>query len=169
MKKIALLSLVGVVFAFASGDYSITHTDFIPRTINFLIFVAILWYVAGNKIVNFFKQRRENIAKRFQEIEEKLKESKARKEALKAELENAKIKAKEIIENAKKEAEIIEEKIKAQTEEEIKILQKQFEEFKMYETQKAKKEVVEEFMKDILKDIHITSEDAAKLILKKVA
>ena len=169
MRKIALLSLVGVVFAFASGDYSIAHTDFIPRTINFLIFVAILWYVAGNKIVNFFKQRRENIAKRFQEIEEKLKESKARKEALKAELENAKIKAKEIIENAKKEAEIIEEKIKAQTEEEIKILQKQFEEFKMYETQKAKKEVVEEFLKDTLKDIHITSEDAAKLILKKVA
>ena len=164
MKKTVLfLSLFGV-FAFASEAAG--HTDIIPRTINFLIFVAILWYLAGNKIVNFFKQRRENIAKKFQEIEEKLKESKARKEALKAELENAKVKAREIVENAKKEAELLESKIKAQTEEEIKILQKQFEEFKKYETQKAKKEVVEAFLNETLKDIHITSEDAAKLILK---
>ncbi len=167
MKKAVLfLSLFGV-FAFANE--AATHTDIIPRTINFLIFVAILWYLAGNKIVNFFKQRRENIAKKFQEIEEKLKESKSKKEALKAELENAKVKAKEIIENAKKEAELLETKIKAQTEEEIKILQKQFEEFKKYETQKAKKEVVETFLDETLKDIHVTSEDAAKLILKKVA
>jgi len=164
MKKTVLfLSLFGV-FAFASEAAG--HTDIIPRTINFLIFVAILWYLAGNKIVNFFKQRRENIAKKFQEIEEKLKESKARKEALKAELENAKVKAREIVENAKKEAELLESKIKAQTEEEIKILQKQFEEFKKYETQKAKKEVVEAFLNETLRDIHITSEDAAKLILK---
>jgi len=166
MKKLAILTLISAA-AFASE--AAAHTDIIPRTINFLIFVAILWYLAGNKIVNFFRQRRENIAKKFQEIEEKLKESKARKEALKAELENAKIKAKEIVENAKKEAELLEAKIKAQTEEEIKILQKQFEEFKKYETQKAKKEVVAEFLNEALKDIHITSEDAAKLILKKVA
>ena len=166
MKKLALLGLIiGVAFASEAA----AHTDIVPRTINFLIFVAILWYLAGNKIINFFKQRKENIAKRFQEIEEKLKESKARKEALKAELENAKIKAKEIVETAKKEAEILENKIKAQTEEEIKILQKQFEEFKRYETQKAKKEIVAEFLNEALKDIHITSEDAAKLILKKVS
>ncbi len=164
MKKTVLfLSLFGV-FAFASEAAG--HTDIIPRTINFLIFAAILWYLAGNKIINFFKQRRENIAKKFQEIEEKLKESKARKEALKAELENAKVKAREIVENAKKEAELLEGKIKVQTEEEIKILQKQFEEFKKYETQKAKKEVVETFLNETVKDLHITSEDAAKLILK---
>jgi len=167
MKKLALL--IGLFSTFALASEAAAHTDIVPRTINFLIFVAILWYLAGNKIVNFFKQRKERIAKQFQEIEEKLKESKARKEALKAELENAKIKAKEIIENAKKEAELIDKKIKDQVEEEIKILQKQFEEYKKYETQKAKKEVVEIFLEETLKDIHISSEDAAKLILKKVA
>jgi len=167
MKKLALF--IGILSTFAFANEAAAHTDIIPRTINFLIFVAILWYLAGNKIVNFFKQRKERIAKQFQEIEEKLKESKAKKEALKAELENAKVKAKEIIENAKVEAEVIENKIKAQVEEEINILQKQFEEFKKYETQKAKKEVVEIFLEETLKDIHITSEDAAKLILKKVA
>ena len=163
MKK--LISFLGIfaVFAFASD---ISHTDIIPRTINFIIFVAILWYLAGNKIKNFFKQRKENIAKKFTEIENKLKESKLRKEALKAELENAKVKAKEIIENAKMESEIITQKIKAQTEEEIKILQRQFEEFKKLEENKIKKEAVKEFMDKILEEVHISSEDAVKFILK---
>jgi len=167
MKKTMLL--MGILTTFLFANEAVAHTDIVPRTVNFLIFIAILWYVAGNKVINFFKNRKERIAKQFQEITEKVKESKARKEALKAELENAKIKAKEIVENAKKEAEIIESKIKAQLEEEINILQKQFEEYKEYETQKAKQEVIKEFLEDVLKDIHISSEDAAKLILKKVA
>lgn len=163
MKKLALLLTIFSVSLFAQD---MAHTDFIPRSINFIIFVAILWYLAGNKIVNFFKERRERIAKQFQEIEEKLKESKERKEALKAELENAKIKAKDIVETAKKEASLIEEKIKKSTEEEIKILERHFEEFKEAEKNKLKREVVKEFLDETLKDIHITSEDAAKIILK---
>ncbi len=163
MKKIFALFGILSVFAFA-GDFS--HTDIVPRTINFVIFVAILWYLIGNKIVGFFKQRKENIAKKFSEIEDKLKESKLRKEALKTELENAKIKAKEIIENAKLETETVNKKIKEQTEEEIKILQKQFEEFKEMEQNKIKKEVVKEFLEETLKDIHISSDEAVKLILK---
>ena len=163
MKKIIAFFGIFGVFALASD---ISHTDIIPRTINFIIFVAILWYLAGNKIIAFFKQRKENIAKKFSEIENKLKESKLRKEALKAELENAKVKAKEIIENAKNESEVISQKIKAQTEEEIKILEKQFEEFKVLEENKIKKEAVKEFMDKILDEVHISSEDAVKLILK---
>jgi len=163
MKKALLLLVILSVSVFASD---ISHTDIIPRTINFIIYVAILWYLAGNKVINFFKQRKENIAKKFSEIENKLKESKLKKEALKAELENAKVKAKEIIENAKMEAELIEKKIKAQTEEEIKLLEKQFEEFKVLEENKIKKEAVKEFLDKTLAEIHISSEDAVKLILK---
>ncbi len=163
MKKIITFFGILGVFAFAS-DFS--HTDIIPRSINFIIYVAILWYLVGNKAINFFKERREKIAKKFSEIEDKLKESKLRKEALKAELENAKLKAKEIIENAKLETEIINKKIKQQTEAEIEILQKQFEEFKEMEHNKIKKEVVKEFLDKVLDEIHISSDDAVKLILK---
>ena len=164
MKKIVALFGVLSVFAFASD--AAAHTDIIPRTINFLIFVAILWYLVGNKAINFFKERREKIASRLQEIEEKLKESKANKEALKAELEKSKAKAKEIIEDAKKEADFLANKIKTQTEEEVAILQKHFEDFKVAESKKVKKEVVKEFLEDTLKDIHISSDEAAKIILK---
>ncbi|MEO1957938.1 MAG: F0F1 ATP synthase subunit B [Nautiliaceae bacterium] len=162
MKKF-LLFLAGVV-AFASEGSG--HTDIIPRTINFIIFVAILWYLVGDKVKRFFEERREKIAKRFQEVEEKLREVKVRKEALKAELAEAKRLAEEIIENAKREAEYIKDKIHIQTEEEIEIMNKHFAEFKETTMKKARQEAVKEFMEDVLKDVHITSEDAAKLILK---
>ena len=164
MKKIVIL--FGVFSAFAFASEAAHTTDIIPRTINFLIFAAILWYLVGNKAINFFKQRKESIASRLQEIEEKLKESKARKEALKAELENSKIKAKEIIKDAHNEAKYLEERIKSQTAQEIALLQKQFEEFKEIESKRVKKEVVKVFLEEILKDVHITSDEAAKLILK---
>ena len=164
MKKI--IALVGVFSAFAFASEAAHTTDIIPRTINFIIFAAILWYLVGNKAINFFKQRKESIASRLQEIEEKLKESKARKEALKAELENSKIKAKEIVKDAHNEAKYLEEKIKSQTAEEIALLQKHFEDFKVLESKKIKKEVVKEFLEEILKDVHISSDEAAKLILK---
>jgi len=165
MKKI--IALLGIFSAFAFASEAATHsTDIIPRTINFVIFVAILWYLVGNKAINFFKERRETIASRLQEIEEKLKETKARKEALKAELENAKVKAKEMVETAKKEAELLQNRIKSQTEEEIAILQKHFEEYKVLEAKKVKKEAVKSFLEEALKDVHISSDEAAKLILK---
>ena len=166
MKKFLALSVLlfsGVVFASEAANHT---TDIVPRTINFLIFVAILWYLIGDKVKRFFQERKESIAKRFQEIEEKLKESKARKEALKAQVSEAKHMAQEIIETAKKEAELIENKIKAQLEEEIQILQKHFEEFKINEIKKTKQEAIREYLNEIFDEVHISSEDAAKIILK---
>ena len=165
MKKI--IALLGVFGVFAFASEAATHsTDIIPRTINFIIFAAILWYLVGNKAINFFRERKEGIASRLQEVEEKLKEAKAKKEALKAELENAKVTAKEMVETAKKEAELLQNRIKAQTEEEIKNLQKHFEEYKVIEARKVKREAVKSFLEETLKDVHISSDEAAKLILK---
>ncbi|GAB6045235.1 F0F1 ATP synthase subunit B [Caminibacter profundus] len=164
MKKV-LLIVVGVVSVFASEAAS-GHTDIIPRAINFVIFAALLWYLVADKIKRFFSERKEQIASRFQEIETKLKESKEKKEALKAELIQAKKLAEEIVENAKKEAELLEKKIKTQVEEEIKILQKHFEEYKENEIRKTKQVAVKVFLEEVLKDVHLSSEDAAKLVLK---
>jgi F-type H+-transporting ATPase subunit b len=164
MKKIlALISLSAALFANEAASHG---TDIVPRTINFLIFAAILWYLIGDKVKKFFQERRESIARKFQEIEEKLKESKARKEALKAQVSEAKHMAQEIIETAKKEAELIEKKIKEQLEEEIALLQKHFEEFKTNEIKKTKQEAIKEYLNEIFDEIHISSEDAAKLVLK---
>ena len=163
MKKL-LVVLIGT-FLFASEG----ETDIVARVINFLIFVAILWYLIADKVIAFFRQRKEKIAKQFQEVEEKLKETKEQKEILKAKLEEVKAKANEIVEDSKKEAEVIYNNIIKEAKEEIELYKKHFEEFKEIEIKKAKKEAIKEFLEDVLKDIHITSEDAAKIVLKKVA
>ena len=164
MKKL-LFILIGT-FLFASGA---GETDIVARTINFLIFVAILWYLVVDKIIAFFKERKEKIARNFQEVEERLKTAKEQKEMLKAKLEEAKVKANEIIDDSKKEAGLIYSNIIKETKEEIELYKKHFEEFKEIEIKKAKQEAVKEFLEDVLKDIHITSQDAAKIVLKKVA
>ena len=163
MKKL-LVVLIGT-FLFASEG----ETDIVARVINFLIFVAILWYLIADKVIAFFRQRKEKIAKQFQEVEEKLKETKEQKEILKAKLEEVKAKANEIVEDSKKEAEVIYNNIIKEAKEEIELYKKHFEEFKEIEIRKAKKEAIRELLENIIKDVHITSEDAVKIILKKVA
>ena len=59
----------------ADGGY-----DIVPRTINFIIFAAILYYLIANPVKNAYKGRIEGIAARLDNIEQKLKESKAKKD-----------------------------------------------------------------------------------------
>jgi len=164
MKKLAFFAIISS-FLYAAGDVS-HHTDIIPRTINFLIFVGILWYLVGNKAVEFFRNRKEGIATKFQEVENRLNEAKAKKEELEAKVEEAKIAAKQMIEDAKNESNVIYNHIMENTKLELEAMDKMFETFKESELRKTKKEVVKEFMNNIFKDIHLSSEDAAKLILK---
>jgi F-type H+-transporting ATPase subunit b len=165
MKKALLIALLSAV-AFASEAAATGGTDIVARTINFLIFAAILWYLVGNKAITFFNNRKEEIASKFQEIENRLKEAKNRETALKTQLEEAKIKAAEIIEDSKKEAEHIYNSILEETKAELEMLEKHFEEAKVAEIRKAKREAIRAFLEDVLKDVHLSSEDAAKLVLK---
>ena len=161
MRKLALFGLfAGFLFA---GEH---QYDIVPRVINFLIFAGILYYLIADKVKNFFESRKEEIASKFQEVESKLQESKATKRALEQKLEEAKAQAKEIVETAKVEAEHISNKIRSDVAEEIKIMEKVFEDTKEIEIKKAKKEAVAEFLKSVLKDVTISSDEAAKIILK---
>jgi F-type H+-transporting ATPase subunit b len=165
MKKIFITVLFSTLM-FANEAAAGGGTDIVARTINFLIFAAILWYLVGNKAISFFRNRKEEIASRFQEVENKLKEAKLKKEELKAKLEEAKIKAAEIVEDSKKEAEHIYNKILEDTRAELEILDRHFEETKTAEIRKAKREALKAFLEDVLNNVHLSSEDAAKLVLK---
>jgi len=166
MKKALFLVALFSGVLFANEAVAGGGTDIVARTINFLIFAAILWYLVGNKAIAFFRNRKEEIANKFQEVENRLKEAKQRKEELKAKLEEAKLKANEIIEDAKKEADHIYASIIQNTKAELEMLEKHFEEAKIAEINKAKREAVKAFLEDVLKDVHLSSEDAAKLVLK---
>jgi F-type H+-transporting ATPase subunit b len=172
MKKIIIaLGLVSVTLF--AGEHQMAHTamsdtDFIPRVINFVIFAGILWYLLADKVKTFYAERSNKIADSFAEVEAKLKDSKAQKEALQKEVEETHKKAEEIIATAKKEAEILKENILENAKNEIAMLNKQFEEQKAYEESKMKKEVVEAYLNNLAKDIHLSSEEVANIVTKKV-
>jgi len=171
MKKVIVMLGVVAVGLFASEHTAyatISDSDFIPRLVNFIIFAAILWYLLADKIKSFYANRTNSIAKQFEEVENKLKESKLQKEALKIQVEEAHKRAEEIIKTTQKEIEILKSQIVATAKNEIAILNKQFEDFKTYEESRIKKEVVESYLKDLTKDIHLSSEEVATIVTKKV-
>jgi F-type H+-transporting ATPase subunit b len=171
MKKVVLALGVLAVSLFAnehSGAVSISDTDFIPRLINFVIFAGILWYLLADKVKEFYANRRDAIATAFSQIEEQLKKSREEVEALKEEVEIAREKAEEIKADAKKEAEVIKAKIIETAKNEASFLNKQLEEYKQYEESKMKREVVENYLNNLVKDIHLSSEEVANIVTKKV-
>jgi F-type H+-transporting ATPase subunit b len=171
MKKVIVMLGLVAVGLFANehtAHATISDSDFIPRLVNFIIFAAILWYLLADKIKTFYANRSNSIASKFEEVENKLKESKLQKEVLKAKVEETHKKAEEIIKTAQKEAEILKTQTLTTAKNEIAMLNKQFEDFKAYEESRIKKEVVESYLKDLAKDIHLSSEEVATIVTKKV-
>jgi F-type H+-transporting ATPase subunit b len=164
MKKVLLLAFVAISSLMASEG----ETDFLPRLINFIIFAAILYYLLADKAKAFFTSRKEAIANEAQAIQDKLRESKQKKDNLKAEVENAHKKAEDIIKTAKEEAKFIKEKVEKSTSNDIENLNKQFEDFKSSEERKMKREVVKDYMDEVTTEIHIDSQEAVNIVSKKV-
>lgn len=168
--KVILLLLALSSFAFASEGASGT-TDILPRTVNFLIFASILYYLLADHIKNFFKGRSASIAAQLESVQAKLKEAKEEKEKAEKELENAKKLASEIVEIAKKEGKILSEKIRESLEEELKVLDKMHKENCELEERKMIREVVKNILQETFEDknIVINEKEFVNLILKKVA
>jgi len=169
MKKLLIfLGLTTTALLANEHAVTLTHSDFIPRVINFVIFVAILWYLLADKVKTFYAGRTQGIADSFAEVEAKLKESKAQKEALKAQVEEAHKKAEDIIKTAQKEVEIIKSNILNSAKAEVEAMEKQFNDYKSFEESKMKKEVVKDYLNNLAKDIHLSSEEVANIVTKKV-
>ncbi|MDD6055595.1 MAG: F0F1 ATP synthase subunit B [Helicobacter sp.] len=167
LNLLVLLSLPSMLLAAGdSGNY-----DILERTINFVIFFALVYYFGADAIRNIFKARREEIANSLAKIQEKLQESKMAKEAAILELEEAKKTAKDIIETAHKESEIIVKKIDESLKMEVENLVRQYNEHIAFEQRKAEKVIIESILSEFLnKDSIVLSKDVlVQSLLKKVA
>lgn len=170
--KYLLLTLVlSPAFVFASEAAAEGGTDIVARTVNFLIFAAILYYLLADKIRAYFRGRTAAIAKRLTEIQEKLNSAREAKESAAKELENAKVKAKELVETAKKEAQLLSEKIEKDAEAEIAHLKHAFTERMQIEEKKMTRNVVSEVIEEVFQGdaLQLSNEDFIKIIKKKVA
>lgn len=173
MKYLLTIVMLLPVLAFASEHAAEAEggTDIVPRTINFLIFAAILYYLIADKIKAFFKERTSGIATQLTQIQEKLNSVKEKKEEALKEAEEAKHKAKELVEIAKKEAEMLAERIESGAKEEAEHLKKALAERMEIEEKKMTKEVVAEVIDEMFAagKISLSNDDFVKIIKKKVA
>ncbi len=181
MKKLALFALLIVpAVLLASGHgaeesrYFIQtgrENDYWPRVINFTIFAALLYYLVANPIKNFFKDRKESIARQLREIEEKLQAAKDEKKEAQTRLDESNKKAEQIIEDAKKEAALLAQKIAEANENELVLMEKQLEEKMTFEERKAAREAIDEILSDNITndDIMLDEAKVVDIISKKVA
>ncbi len=169
MKIKYLLCFLAPVALFAGGSGG--ETDIIPRTINFLLFFAILYYYVAAPIKGWFSGRKNGIAAKLDSIQSKLRESNAKKELAVQKVAEAKVNAKVLVETAKKEAELLCEKVLQEAEAEIKSLERSFEERSLIERRHMQRAIVCEILDEVFKEgsISLDNEEIVKIINKKVA
>ena len=151
MKINYFLLLLAPIALFASGGEGGGSTDIIPRTINFLIFAAIMYYYVADAAKEWYLGRKKEIAL--------------------AKVEEAKANARALVETAKKEAVLLSEKVAQEAEAEIEGLEKAFEDRVTIERRKMQRVIVCEILDEMFKEgsISLDNDEIVKIVNKKVA
>lgn len=170
MKRILLLGLaLAPVALFASSEGA--ETDIVQRTVNFLIFAGILWYLLADKIKAFFAERTSSIQAELDKVQDTLKASQDKVTDAQKKLAEAKKIAAEIVEGAKADIDSVKQKVATAVDSDIENLNKNLDEMMKVEISKAKKEVVTQVLEELLssENIKLTQDELANIVLKKVA
>lgn len=169
MSRILLLTLMMSTYALASGGDG--GTDIIQRTVNFLLFAGLVWYLVAEPAKNFFASRSQGIADELKSVQAKLNESVLLKKEAFAKISDAEKFAEELAISSKKENKIINDSIMAQCEIELENLVKQDASIKDFEQRKMVRKVVEDILAKTLNQTSnsFDKEAMANVILRKVA
>ena len=170
MKRILLLGLALVPVALLANEGAV-ETDLIQRTVNFIIFAGILWYLLADKIKAFFAERSLSIQGELDKVQDTLKASQDKVTDAQKKLAEAKKIATEIVEGAKADVDSVKQKVATAVDSDIANLNKNLDEMMKVEISKAKKEVVTQVLEELLssENIKLTQDELANIVLKKVA
>ncbi|OQR40745.1 F0F1 ATP synthase subunit B [Aliarcobacter cryaerophilus] len=172
MKRILLLGLVALApVALFASEGAETNYDIVQRTVNFIIFAAILWYLLADKIKAFLANRTLSIQSELDKVQETLKASQDKVADAQKKLEEAKKLATEIVESAKADVDSVKQKVAVAVDTDIANLNKNLDEMMKVELSKAKKQVVTEVLEELLSsdNIKLTQNELVNIVLKKVA
>ena len=171
MKRILLLGFALAPLALFASSEGAVETDIVQRTVNFIIFAGILWYLLADKIKAFFAERSLSIQAELDKVQDTLKASEDKVNEAKKQLDDANKIATEIVENAKKDIDSVKEKVSVAVDADIANLNKNLEEMIKVETSKAKREVVAEVLEELLKsdNIKLSQDELVNIVIKKVA
>lgn len=168
--KLTMLLLVAflpsALFASEGGE-----TDIFQRTVNFLIFISILWYLLADKARDFFANRSSEIQSELEKVQELVKASKKAKEDALLKVEEARKTAEDIVETSKKELHILKDKMQKQLNDELDYMDRQYEEQIDAIARNKTREIVEEIVSGMFddKDTKVDQADLVNIIAKKVA
>ncbi|OHD97669.1 MAG: F0F1 ATP synthase subunit B [Sulfurimonas sp. RIFCSPHIGHO2_12_FULL_36_9] len=172
MSRILVFMLMISTYALASsGNAENASTDIVQRTVNFLLFAGLVWYLVAEPAKNYFASRSQSIADEMKKVQDKLKESVSLKKDALAKVSAAEKFAEDLVVNSKKENKIINDSIMVQCDTDIEILIKQQAVLIEFEQRKMVRSVVENTLKEVLSqsDDSFDKEAMANVILKKVA
>ena len=170
MSRILVLILMVSTYALAS-EAGQGSTDIVQRTVNFLLFAGLVWYLVGEPVKNYFASRSQSIADDLKKVQEKLNESVVLKKEALAKISEAEKFAEDLAVTSKKENKIINDNIMNQCDGELEALQKQHNSLKDFEQRKMVRGVVENIVGETLSQSSesFDKEAMANVILKKVA
>jgi F-type H+-transporting ATPase subunit b len=171
MGKIIVTVLMLSAYLFGSDAGAEGSTDIVQRTVNFLIFAGILFYILAEPVKSYFSGRSTGIADELEKVQERLRESKRLKDAAEHKIEEAERFASELAESSKKENKILSDKILAQCEQELEIIEKQNVALMELDKRKMVREVVSELMNDVMNSSSeaLGKEAMTEILKKKVA
>lgn len=167
----AILIIALAMFPVALFANDGAETDIIQRTVNFIIFAAILWYLLADRIKAFFAGRTLGIQAELDKVQDTKRASLEKKQEAVRKSEDAKRIAAEIVEGAKADVDAIKQKVLAAVEAEIANLNKNFDEMMKVELSKVKKDVVASILDELLNSdtINLSQDELVNIVLKKVA
>ncbi len=170
MSRILVLLLMISTYALAS-EAEHAGSDIVQRTVNFLLFAGLIWYLVGEPAKNFFASRSQAIADELKKVQEKLDESLTQKKEALAKISDAEKFAEELAVSSKKENRILNDNIMLQCDVELEAMVKQHASKKNFEQRNMVRDVVETIVAETLdQSTEIFDREAmANVILKKVA
>ncbi|MFK5938909.1 MAG: F0F1 ATP synthase subunit B [Sulfurimonas sp.] len=170
MSRILVIMLMISTYAFASdGEHA--GTDIVQRTVNFVIFVGLIWYLVAEPVKNYFVSRSQSIADDLKRVQEKLNESITLKKDALAKISEAEKFAEELDQSSKKENKIINDKMMLQCDFDLEGLVKHQVSLIDFDQRNMVRSVVEDIVKETLEQSSDTfdKEAMANVLVKKVA
>ena len=170
MSRILVTLLAMSTIALASSAEG-GSTDIIQRTVNFILFAGLVWYLVAEPMKAYFNARSQGVADELKKVQDKLNETIALKKEALAKISDAEKYADALAISSKKENKVINDNIMVQCEVELENLAKQNISVTEFEQRKMVRTVVENVLNEVLSQSSdsFDKKAMADVILKKVA
>jgi len=157
-------------YALAS-DAEHSGTDIVQRTVNFVLFAGLIWYLVAEPVKNYFTARSQGISDELQKVQIRLNESIVLKKEALAKISEAEKFAEELAISSKKENKILNDNIMTQCNVELETIVKQQISLMELDQRKMIRVIVEETLSEVLDQSSddFDKEAMANVILQKVA